>query len=461
MDPLQASIQLSAFFGRFNATDGNEPVVMQMSTVLASERRSLIMTALTSVGVPEEKLTPAQVMARKSVEYFQMQQASRAGVGSTAARKASRLRGSRPEDDAAADRAARRDRLLKRLGLKGTPADDPGPSQSDLGVSVSLAEGSEVEGGLAERSTMSFALSVDTSVSPEPWGQPRHSRPVHHAYGPQAEDQPTLQYLQEHARQPSTQTVDAQPLSSAATRPRTSSGTRGGHPVAQQPSHHHYHAGWASGGSAGGAGGRPRSDPAAPGAASGGLGEGGGRGGGQPHPGDQRPKTAPSASSGGGVSGAHRPKSSSALPQKARHRAANPTLSTLPRALATGSEGGGTCGPARASSPPSDPEGDHGPASHSGASLPSVDRTRASVQHQRRAALRSRVEAYSITPEQDALAQRRLELAGIAPTFSSDPVVTSLPPEKAAMFGAGGAGKWGFAAPPRRVEYRGLLPPGR
>ncbi len=58
--------------------------------------QSLIMTALTSVGVPEEKLTPAQVMARKSVEYFQMQQASRAGVGSTAARKASRLRGSRP-----------------------------------------------------------------------------------------------------------------------------------------------------------------------------------------------------------------------------------------------------------------------------------------------------------------------------------------------------------------------------
>ena len=67
------------------------------------------------------------------------------------------------EDDAAADRAARRDRLLRRLGLKGTPTDDPEPSQSDLGVSVSLAEGSEVEGGLAERSTMSFALSVDTS----------------------------------------------------------------------------------------------------------------------------------------------------------------------------------------------------------------------------------------------------------------------------------------------------------
>ncbi len=39
VDPLQASIQLSTFFGKFNATDGNEPVVMQMSTVLASERR--------------------------------------------------------------------------------------------------------------------------------------------------------------------------------------------------------------------------------------------------------------------------------------------------------------------------------------------------------------------------------------------------------------------------------------
>jgi hypothetical protein len=83
------------------------------------------------------------------------------------------------EDDAAADRAARRDRLLRRLGLKGTPADDPEPSQSDLGVSVSLAEGSEVEGGLAERSTMSFALSAEWRYG---WQPSAHEGNLQRAY---------------------------------------------------------------------------------------------------------------------------------------------------------------------------------------------------------------------------------------------------------------------------------------
>jgi hypothetical protein len=127
VDSARAGEHLSAFFRRFSSgSDGAaEPVVMQMSTVLASERRvctltaqaapptraldhplfvlfvlgvwrrpcvlavcvrlhasppppcssqSLILTGLTSVGVPADQLTPAQLLARQSVEYFQIKQ---------------------------------------------------------------------------------------------------------------------------------------------------------------------------------------------------------------------------------------------------------------------------------------------------------------------------------------------------------------------------------------------------
>jgi hypothetical protein len=125
--------------------------------------------------------------------------------------------------------------------------------------------------------------------------------------------------------------------------------------------------------------------------------------------------------------------------QKAHGRSKNPVLLTLPRApvLAPTPHQHTLCD----SSPPRVATFASAPASALSTSLDS-----AAILEQRRADLRSRVQAFALTPDQDAVAQRRLQLAGIAPQFSSDPAVIALPPERRAMVGAGGSGKWGFAA---------------